>query len=82
MSGYYITIDGDVLDKICHRHYGASSPATEIVLENNPGLAQLGDTYPYGIHIYLPDIPSDVLFPRITRTIRIFDTANNKVETK
>lgn len=52
----YRCSDGDMLDDICHRHYGRSSGAVEAVLEANPGLADLGPVYSAGTEIILPDL--------------------------
>lgn len=53
----YTTKDGDMLDAICHRHYGVTAGAVERVLAANRGLADLGPIYPAGIVIALPVIP-------------------------
>ena len=37
------TSDGDVLDRLCHQHYGHLMGTVEAVLEANPGLAALRD---------------------------------------
>ena len=52
----YRTVDGDMVDAICHERYGDES-MTEAVYEANPGLAQLGPILPRGIEIDLPDVP-------------------------
>ena len=57
MASIYTTRDGDVLDLICHRHYGRQSGAVEAVLEANPRLADKGQVYPHGLRITMPDLP-------------------------
>ena len=66
---HYRTKDGDVLDALCHKHYGreAGRPvrgtqtgAVEAVLEANPGLADQGPILPAGLLIILPDLPEPV----------------------
>lgn len=53
----YKTRDGDVVDDIVFRHYGALNPATlRAVFEANPGLAEQPVVLPHGITITLPDI--------------------------
>ena len=52
---HYRTKDGDMLDDICHRHYGDSS-AIHAVLEANPRLGDQGAILPAGITITLPTI--------------------------
>ncbi|MEP9011522.1 phage tail protein [Enterobacter sp. JMULE2] len=54
MAKIYTTRAGDMLDEICWRFYGAEQEMIA-VLEANPGLAELGDVYPAGIKITLPD---------------------------
>lgn len=54
----YITMDGDMADWICWRHYGRCSGAVEAVLAANPGLADLGPVYGAGLEIALPDLPA------------------------
>ena len=57
----YVTIDGDRLDWICSKHYGAASGFVERVLEANPGLADLGCVYDAGVQIFLPAKPAPVI---------------------
>ncbi|MCD6526995.1 MAG: tail protein X [Desulfuromonas sp.] len=57
MAVQYRTSDGDMLDAICHKHYGRAAGAVELVLEANPGLAQLGPQLEAGIVITLPELP-------------------------
>lgn len=52
----YRTVDGDVLDQICLKHYGSDNPMTETVLVCNPGLAQHGPIFREGIIIELPSL--------------------------
>ena len=53
----YRTSQGDTLDYICWRFYKQQSGAVEIVLEANPGLAELGPVLPPNTIITLPDLP-------------------------
>lgn len=51
------SVDGDRLDWICRRHYGALFPgAVEAVLAANQGLAALGPVLPAGVEIEMPDL--------------------------
>ncbi|ELJ8564009.1 tail protein X [Vibrio cholerae] len=52
----YQTRRGDMLDWICHQHYGQRPKAVEAVLEANPGLARHGPILPEGLVIQLPDL--------------------------
>jgi phage tail protein X len=75
MATVYRCNDDEVLDAICYKHYGNSTPATELVLAANPGLADLGPAYAAGTLIFLPDIAEETIRPKIERKIRIFDTS-------
>lgn len=57
MATTWITREGDVLDAICVRNYGAQALNQSLVavLEANRGLANYGAVYPAGIAILLPD---------------------------
>jgi len=65
----YSTKDGDVLDDICYRYYGASSEYTEAVLAANPILLKHDLILPSGITIELPDLPN---IEESQETIRLF----------
>ena len=54
----YRTREGDMVDAICHRVYGAAGGWTELVLEANPGLADEEPVLPSGLVIDLPDPPT------------------------
>jgi phage tail protein X len=49
-------LQGDTVDRICHRHYGRTDSITEAVYEANPGLAELGPILPHGQLVNLPAI--------------------------
>ncbi len=53
----YITVDGDVLDLIVHRHYGRTNGVLERVLEHNRHLENYDAILPHGVRIELPVIP-------------------------
>ena len=55
---HYRTKKSDLVDAICWRHYGEQSGAVEVVLEANPGLADIGPVLPAGIIIELPRVAS------------------------
>lgn len=65
----YRTRDGDMLDWICHKHYGRTAKVVEAVLEANPGLAELGPVFDVGVLINLPELPSA---PAV-KTVRLWD---------
>lgn len=68
MAARYVTRDGDTVDYIVWRHYGPrSGRATELVLDANPGLADLA-VLAGGMMITLPDLP----MPASTPVIRIW----------
>ncbi len=62
MPMIYQTRDGDMLDAICAAHYGwsDSGAVTVLVLEANPGLADLGPIYGAGVLIMLPELDTPV----------------------
>lgn len=49
-------LQGDTLDMVCQRHYGATRGVTEAVLAANPGLCESGPFMTAGQEIILPDI--------------------------
>lgn len=52
----YTTKQNEVVDLICHRHYGRTKDVTEIVLAANPGLAAMGPVLPFATLVTLPDV--------------------------
>lgn len=56
MSQTYTTKQGEMADMICYRHYGRTAEVTEMVLDANPGLAELGPVLPFATVVTLPDI--------------------------
>ena len=55
----YRTIDGDVIDAVCQAFYSQQSGAVEVVLDANPGLAELGPVLSAGILVELPELPAE-----------------------
>ncbi|KVN77134.1 phage tail protein [Burkholderia stagnalis] len=55
------TSDGDVLDTLCHKHYGTLSGTVEAVYEANPGLAREAQPFRSGVLIVMPvlEVPRD-----------------------
>ena len=49
--------DGDVLDTLCHAHYGHLPGVLEAVYGANPGLAALPQPFASGVLVTLPDLP-------------------------
>lgn len=70
-SADYITVDGDMLDHLCWRHYGYEWDTVEATLNNNPGLAAKGIVYPAGVVINFPYIQKQTTTPRARK--RLFD---------
>ncbi len=68
-SASYVTVPGDVLDKLAWRFYGRSSGNVERVLAANPGLSDRGLILPPGINIWFP--PPAAQRPR--SLVRLFD---------
>ncbi len=61
------TADGDLLDTLCHRHYGHLNGTVEAVLEANPGLAARPQPLESGVLVFMPDLP-----PPASETIRLW----------
>ncbi|RRJ96871.1 phage tail protein [Opitutaceae bacterium TAV4] len=53
------TTDGDTIDEICHRHYGATTGVTETVIAANPHLLNYPPRLPAGLTITLPAITAE-----------------------
>jgi phage tail protein X len=53
----YTTRQGEMIDMICRQAYGDESGFVELVLNANPGLADLPAPLPIGTKITLPDQP-------------------------
>ena len=68
---FYTTKDGDMLDAICHKHYGHTQGTVEMVLRNNPGLCEKGPVFDAGIKFCLPAMQTSET-PTI-ETIRLYD---------
>lgn len=65
----YRTVDGDSVDLIVWRIYGATPGIVEQLLELNPGLAALGPALPAGLELVLPPTPATA----DSRTVRVWD---------
>jgi phage tail protein X len=53
-TAVYTAREGDTIDWLCWRYYGATSGAVEKVLEANPGLSRADPNLPAGTRIILP----------------------------
>ncbi|OLO05116.1 tail protein X [Salinicola socius] len=60
----------DTVDAICQRVYGRTAGVTEQLLEQNPGLADLGPMLPQGTAITLPDV---VQQPQRSTVVQLWD---------
>ena len=54
-----IAQQGDTIDELCWRHLGRTLGMVEIVLEQNPGIADHGPVLPHGLKVNLPEVPND-----------------------
>jgi len=68
----YTTLDGDMLDHLCWRHYGQEWDRVEMVLAANPGLAARGPALPAGVEIVLPAVAPPTSAAQ-TDIMRLFD---------
>jgi phage tail protein X len=50
---------GDTVDLLVYRHFGRTRGLVEVVLELNPGLADLGPVPPLGTVVELPTAQAD-----------------------
>ncbi|MEN3258513.1 tail protein X [Sodalis endosymbiont of Spalangia cameroni] len=57
-------LQGDTVDALCWRHYGATCGVTETVLSVNPGLSQT-IALDAGQEVELPDIARDTQQERV-----------------
>ncbi|HAS88000.1 MAG TPA: phage tail protein [Desulfovibrio sp.] len=69
MPTKYMTIDGDMLDALCFKHYGREN-AVAAVLEANPGLAEKGSVFEAGVVIVFPDLDET---ETETATVKLWD---------
>ena len=60
MSELHYTTLGQTVDMVCNDHYGATADVTELVLEANRGVANLGGVLPLGTKIVLPVIEDSI----------------------
>ena len=67
------TVDGDVLDEICWRHYGRED-AVPAVLVANPGLSEQGPALAGGLIVALPDLPDPA---PVMAAVRLWDRADD-----
>lgn len=66
----YRSKDGDTVDEIVWRYYGNQvRGALEIVLEVNPGLADLGPVLPVGTVVQLPEVET----PKEAESVSLWD---------
>lgn len=63
-------MQGDTVDEICQRYYGRTHAVTELVLNSNPGLAELGPILPQGTMVELPDVAPP---PQNNNMIQLWD---------
>lgn len=56
MAVLYTTKQGQTVDLVCWLHYKRTREVAEVVLDANPGVADLGPILPMGTALTLPDI--------------------------
>lgn len=59
-STAYVTMDGDMVDKIARDYFGLHTGSTEKVLEANVWLSGYGPVLPAGLVIKLPAVTTTV----------------------
>lgn len=53
-----LSLQGDTLDALCHRHLGTTAGMVEKVLALNYGISLYGPVLPMGTVVELPDVPT------------------------
>ena len=71
MSQIYVTAQGDMLDGLAQRFYGATRGPTEAILAANPGLCREAPALPENLTIVLPDAAAAK--PATRQTINLWD---------
>lgn len=71
MSQVYVTAQGDMLDAIAQRFYGATRGPTEAILAANPGLCVDNPVLDENVTIVLPDIAAAAATPK--QTVNLWD---------
>jgi phage tail protein X len=66
----YRSVQGDTVDLICHKHYGTTHLTTEMVMQANPNLAELGPIIAENTLIELPNITQTTPQPN---TLQLWD---------
>ena len=70
MALKYRTREGDTADLIAWRHYGRQDgQLVEMLVDANPGLADLGPVLPAGVQVLLPDFKE----PEQVKGVRLWD---------
>ena len=70
MAFEYITKTGDTADFIAWKYYGRQdNRIVERLLDENPGLADIGPILPQGLVVSLPDLP----VPAQQQGVRLWD---------
>ncbi|MEN3113070.1 tail protein X [Uliginosibacterium paludis] len=64
---------GDTLDALCWRYYGATQGHVEAVLEANPGLAELGAVLPMDTEVRMPAASARRNTASTTETLNLWD---------
>lgn len=69
----YSTRDGDMIDSVCAKHYGAcNDEVLRIVYAANPGIVEAGLLLQAGVTITLPDITRAQFAPE-TAVVKLWD---------
>jgi phage tail protein X len=63
------SLQGDTLDRLAWRHFGATAGVVEATLAANPGLAGLGEVLPVGTEV---DLVAPAT-PVTTRTVSLWE---------
>jgi phage tail protein X len=71
MSSTYVTAQGDMVDSIAWRVYGAVEGPAEAIFAANPGLSSQPPMLPENLTIVLPDLAAVTAAPK--QTVNLWD---------
>lgn len=70
MATKYTTKQGQTVDLVCLDHYGLTATVTELVLDANPGLAELGPILPIGTVVVMPIVETK---PKARELVKLWE---------
>ena len=68
-----LSLQGDTLDALCHRHLGTTAGMVEKVLALNYGISLHGPVLPMGTVVELPDVPASSTGAELRPLVQLWD---------